>query len=365
MASRASPYRRFVVERWRTRCDSVPAAVHASVSDGRSRPFFARVAVAILGSALSAVLLIVALRSVQLRDVWAALGGARPGYVVVAVGALGLMYCLQALRWSRLLNAQGSVRWRTVLGYVVGGIACNNVVPGRPGDFARVHWAARGSSISHSSSLATVVIDRVADVTALGLGLLLSLAILGIGGWPLAVALSGLALAGLVLGAGAVARRRLRHSAPVKAGRLSTLSRAVTTAGETFTVCFRPRLAIWLASLSVLAWASWALAALAIARALDLQLSVPELVFLTAVVNLGVAIPSSPGFVGTYQWLCVAALGVAGIGSADALAYSVLLHAAWFIPTTVAGAGLLAARVSGMATRPFHAARQQGAEVAA
>ena len=31
---------------------------------------------------------------------------------------------------------------------------------------------------------------------------------------------------------------------------------------------------------------------------------------MTAVINLGVAIPSSPGFIGTYQWLGVSALAL-------------------------------------------------------
>jgi uncharacterized membrane protein YbhN (UPF0104 family) len=59
------------------------------------------------------------------------------------------------------------------------------------------------------------------------------------------------------------------------------------------------------------------------------------------VLNLGVAIPSSPGFIGTYQWLGVSALGNLGVGHADAFAFSVLMHATWFIPTTVAGGALI------------------------
>ena len=60
--------------------------------------------------------------------------------------------------------------------------------------------------------------------------------------------------------------------------------------------------------LSVVAWGIWASTAGIVCRSLGIHLSPVELVFVTAVINLGVVIPSSPGFIGTYQWLAVSAL---------------------------------------------------------
>jgi len=69
-----------------------------------------------------------------------------------------------------------------------------------------------------------------------------------------------------------------------------------------------------------------------------------DAMFVAAVMNLGVAIPSSPGFVGTYEWLGVASLGLLGIASEEALAFSILLHACWYVPTTLAGGVALGVR---------------------
>lgn len=68
-----------------------------------------------------------------------------------------------------------------------------------------------------------------------------------------------------------------------------------------------------------------------------------EVAFLAAIVNLGVAIPSSPGFVGTYQWLCVSSLALLDVAREEGFAFSVLLHASWFVPSTAAGLALLVA----------------------
>ena len=60
--------------------------------------------------------------------------------------------------------------------------------------------------------------------------------------------------------------------------------------------------------------------------------------------NLGVAIPSSPGFIGTYQWLAVSALGLLGVARIEALAFGILMHATWYVPTLVIGGVLLLRR---------------------
>jgi uncharacterized protein (TIRG00374 family) len=104
----------------------------------------------------------------------------------------------------------------------------------------------------------------------------------------------------------------------------------------------RRRLAVALL-LSVVAWGAWAVAAGLICRSLGFSLSPIELVFVTAVINLGVVIPSSPGFIGTYQWLAVSALGVVGVDGEVAIAFSLLMQAIWFIPTTIVG-GVIAVR---------------------
>jgi uncharacterized protein (TIRG00374 family) len=97
-------------------------------------------------------------------------------------------------------------------------------------------------------------------------------------------------------------------------------------------------------ALGVAAWIGWCLAAWLVARSLGIDLSITDVALVAGVVNLGVAIPSSPGFVGTYQWLCVVSLGLVGVAADQAFAFSILLHAAWYVPTTLVGGALLLRR---------------------
>jgi hypothetical protein len=105
----------------------------------------------------------------------------------------------------------------------------------------------------------------------------------------------------------------------------------------------RRRPVVWL-GLSLAAWGMWAIAAVLVARSLGLELSITDALFVTAVLNLGSAVPSSPGYVGTYEWLGVASLGLLDVPHEQALAFTILLHAAWYLPTTLFGGFALGAR---------------------
>jgi uncharacterized membrane protein YbhN (UPF0104 family) len=76
-------------------------------------------------------------------------------------------------------------------------------------------------------------------------------------------------------------------------------------------------------------------------RAASLDLPLLAATTVIAFVGLGVSIPSSPGFIGIIQAATVLALSFFGVPRADALSFSLLLHASQFVPVTVWGLALL------------------------
>lgn len=62
--------------------------------------------------------------------------------------------------------------------------------------------------------------------------------------------------------------------------------------------------------------------------------------FLLAVLQLGVAVPSSPGRVGVYHYLCVQALAVFGVEGSSALSYAIVLHLISVVVPMALGAAL-------------------------
>lgn len=299
------------------------------------------VAALVLGLPASAVLLWLAGRGVDAEAVFDNVRRADSLRIALGLVAFGSFYLLQAIRWRWIARREGTLSIGRFLQLVIGAIACNNVVPGRPGDFLRAHWLGRATNGSRTRALGTVVVDRAADVFVLVAALGSSILFIGHEtSWltriDLAAAVLGAALLLGLLGARFYVRRRPDGVAASRVGRLV----GGVLAGVAQTVNRRDAPVV--AALSAAAWAAWAVGAWSIAAAVGIPLSPLEVIFVMAVVNLGVAIPSSPGFIGTYQWLCVASLALLGVDGERAFAFSVILHAAWFVPTTIAGVALLA-----------------------
>jgi uncharacterized membrane protein YbhN (UPF0104 family) len=295
-----------------------------------------------VGVPISVLFLWLAVRNADLTAVRHTLEEAEPGDVVLAVAALMAVYLLQGVRW-RSIAATPQVRLARFYEMVVSGVACNNVLPARLGDLLRARWLGLEAKIPAGRGLGTVILDRGCDVAALLLFLVVGLAAVATTDWLLRIAV-GAAFALVVLLALVLFVRR--YTARHERGRRSRgLVRRVLrdTAEGLAEPVGRRRPTTW-GALSVAAWGTWSLGAILVARSLGLDLSLIDAMFVAAVMNLGVAIPSSPGFVGTYEWLGVASLGLLGVGAEEALAVTILLHACWYVPTTLAGGVALGVR---------------------
>jgi uncharacterized protein (TIRG00374 family) len=312
------------------------------------------VAGAVLGFPISLALLMLSLQHLDGAKLKASLGGANVGALMLAVSVMAIVYVIQADRW-RVISVVPGVSLVRFAGWVVGAVAVNNVVPGRAGDILRSEWLARGAGKPRASAVSSVVVDRGFDVVTLVAMLGLTYPFVPhprwlndfwIVGGSLGVVVSIVFIAAMFY-----AGRGRASAARGMRARLADVAHGVGSV-------LRGRLVLRIAVRSALAWTAWAFSAWLVASSLGIALTPLEVLFVTAVLNLGVAIPSSPGFIGTYQWLGVSALGNLGVGHADAFAFSVLMHAAWYLPTTLAGVVLALRKVppavaGALATKEF------------
>lgn len=303
-----------------------------------------RTLIALVGVPVGVVFLWLAVRNADLDAVGDTLRKADAGLVALAVAAFGVVYLFQAARWRRIA-ATFAVRLARFYEMTVSGVAVNNVLPGRLGDFLRARWLALDSGMASGKAFGTVILDRAFDLVVLVGLLIVGIAAVASSAWLAQLAAAGavvvLGIAGVLLFSRVYIGRRERdrhERGLVRRLVRDTVERLAEPLG-------RRHLVIWL-GLSLAAWAIWAVAALLVARSLGIDLSVTEALFVTAVLNLGSAVPSSPGYVGTYEWLGVASLGLLDIDHESALAFTILVHAAWYVPTTLFGAVALGTRAA-------------------
>ena len=223
---------------------------------------------------------------------------------------------------------------------VICGLACNNVLPVRIGELLRAGWLSREAPMPGGRALGTVALDRVCDVVTLAVMLVIGIQAVPTPGWLKRIVIGAL-LVVVALAAALVFARlytRARERDRRTRGRVRRIVRdTIDMLGEPVG---RRRAATWL-GLSAVTWTLGTLAVYLVGESVGIDLAPLDAVFVSSALALGVAIPSSPGYVGTYQWLGVASLGLLDVPASEALAFSILMQASWYVPTTLAGGAIL------------------------
>ncbi|MDX6520851.1 MAG: glycosyltransferase 2 family protein [Gaiellales bacterium] len=317
-----------------------------------------------IGIPASLVFLYLATRGIDAGDVERVVRRARLLDLVAALAVMALVYPLQAARWRLIARGQATAPFRTFLRMVLSAVAVNNVVPGRPGEVLRGYWLSRESSIRPSRAIATVVVDRASDVLVLVVVLIVGYPFVHHASWLSHLALAALVVGAVVLAVIAVCLRYVRQRsgrgrAAPEGIRARWVGRQLSGLVRGTAASVNRADAAMIGLLTVAAWGCFVVSEWLVAASLGIAVSAPQLVFVAAVINLGVALPSSPGFIGTYQWLCVTSLALFGVGDNQAFAFSILLHALWFVPTTLAGLAILLHHAAGRLERPALAADAQ------
>jgi hypothetical protein len=296
-----------------------------------------------IGLAISIFSIWFVLREVDLGDAWSIIQTANPAWLGVGLLFLSADILFRAVRWQRLILPIQRVRFLPILGYLLVGYLANNVLPARLGELVRSHYLGDRERISRASTLGTVVVERVVDIVVLVAIAALAILVLNVRGVVASAILVALAVTGLLVVALAIGIAA--HRLPGAARMAALLERWPSAAGaarklrDGLAVAGRPRTLGEALILSVAAWGSTVIAFAAIGQAIGLHLLIGEASLLAAGVALATAIPSGPGYLGTYELAAVKIAEALGRSSEQAFALALLAHATVLVLTSVAGAG--------------------------
>ena len=309
----------------------------------------------LLGFVLSAALLYWVLRDVSPSMVWSELSRADPWLFFWATVGATVIFPIRALRWRVILEPVApdvpfGPLWRaTAIGMMI-----NNVLPARAGELARAYALTREDPrISFSTSIASLVVDRLFDAVVL---LLLGLVALLDPAFPSNATIAGQPLAdwargGIVLTAGMLAfvymvvffPRALMVAFEIFSRRISPkLEERGKVALHRFTeglsVMRSPRRFVVVFIWTLIHWLVGALATWLGFFAVGIELPFSAALFVQSVTAFGVALPSAPGFFGVFEAIGVITLAVYGISAALATSWAIGFHILTFIPITIIGA---------------------------
>lgn len=295
----------------------------------------------LLGLAVSAGLLVYFFWDVDLAVIATRLRGTLWTFLALSIALNFASVWARAWRWGYLFppGPRPSRLFRSLLIGYMG----NNLLPLRAGEVVRVYVASRHGP-RFWTTFATVVVERVLDGLALGLivaGLLFLVPVTAEMRWSIVIFLA-LDLAGIVvLATIATAPGVCRVLIETIFHRVGWLERRLLGLLDTMTEGLRgirsPRHAIPVLLSSVAIWMLLALSVWTAMHAAHLDLPLVASWVVLAFLGLGVSLPSSPGFVGVIQAAAVLALALFAVPRAEALSFSLLIHASQFFPLTAVG----------------------------
>jgi uncharacterized protein (TIRG00374 family) len=318
------------------------------------------------------------LQRINLREVWAYVQNANSLLLLLTVVVATLTFPIRTIRWQLILRDPRGGRlpfvplWHaTTIGFMA-----NNLLPARAGEVVRAYVAGQQVGVRFSTALVSIVVERVFD--GLMLLTLMAVAIAApsfpahahVGGRPLsAIAISMAILFGVLLVIAllvanrptfwlAFVERPVRRLLPVRvADGIVRVSEGVV---EGLLPLKHPARFLGVVLWSLVLWLINAAAFAICFKALGLDVPLEAALLLQGIIGFGVAVPSTPGFVGVFEAAALVTLSFYGVDASLAAAYALTYHVTTFIPITLLGFWSLSRLHLGL--REVHSAAARGGE---
>lgn len=299
-----------------------------------------------IGILISILCLGLALKDVRFADVWEALQGANYVFVAVTVPMTVLGLFGRALRWQLLFYPTKDLPLSKVFAVLNIGYLLMNVLPARLGDVARAILLGELTGVSKARTLSTIVVERVTDVLVVLLFLASVVFFVPVPEWVAQSAmLVGVGFVGLAVVLVVLARQRQRGLALLH--RLARLAPFLDREsvwqlvgslldGLDILRYWRPASQLLLSSIFI--WFLGLIQFHSVILAFDLKVPVAATVFIMCITALGMTVPSSPGYIGVWEYIIVLGLSFFGVDKSRALSYALVLHFSVYITTTLMGA---------------------------
>ena len=302
-----------------------------------------------LGALVSALFMWWAFSGLDFSEVGQFVRTANYWWLVPSVGVYFVAVWVRTWRWEYMLRPLKPVSTPKLFPVVVIGYMGNNIYPLRAGELLRSYILWRQEDIPVSASLATVIVERVFDGLVMLIFVFVALPFFPLPeSYQSLVTIASIAFLGALIiffVLAAMPQRtlaltewfsrflpeRIRPSLIEIAGRF--LEGLVSLRHfKNVVMIFATSLIIWL--LETLKY--WF-----VMNAFDFgdaQVTFFALMLMNGVVNLATTIPSGPGYIGTFDGPGIAVLVLYGVAEEVATAYTLVLHAALWLPITVLGA---------------------------
>ncbi len=310
-----------------------------------------KLAVTIIGWIVSIALIAALAARLDWHTIAAGLVRARWSMLALAAILNIGVVALKALRWQWLMGAAKGPGFPAIFNATMIGLAGNNVMPVRGGDWLKIYLLGKWARTSKAALASITGLDKLFEAMSI---LVLFGALSFHSTFPewvqrgtlivsIVTAVS-LAICILLL----MHHRKSQRIGSDSAGRISRIASAL---GSGMEMLSRKHMIAATLILSIISCLAQIGTIILCQKAFGLQLDIwmPAIVFVA--INLAIIIPSAPSGVGPFEAAAVLAYTWLGLSPESAFNIALVYHAVQFIPVTAIGAALYFKEISGSKRR--------------
>jgi len=298
-----------------------------------------------IGVAVSVFFLWLVLKDLHYGDFFETIRTIQLKWLFVGLFVWLIGYGVRGMRARILLLPVKDIPWKRSMAYVLIGFTANNTLPLRAGEFVRPYVVGAKENISKTTVFATIAAERLFDGLVIVFLTIAGASVMPIQDWMrnviwLSAVLFVAALVGFIFllyfnrQTMSVVGFFLRLFPTAVRSKLEGLLNVFTTGLEFLR---NPAQCISVVSTSLIVWLCEAAFYYIAAMAFSFDITLSQAMFIMGMLNLAILIPSSPGYVGTFEYVTVASLGLLGIGHSQAAGYALVSHVVQFFAINIPG----------------------------
>lgn len=317
-----------------------------------------------LGLLVSLICCVLILQNLDWKALWDAFTQVHPLWLLTTIFIFYAAVYLRAIRWALLFPEDHPVAARRLFKPTMIGFAFNNVLPsGRVGEFMRAIYVGKKEKTGIPIALGTIVTERVFDGVTIILLFVVSMAFIPpidpemtveFGGFRLHGSMLAPLMQKVIIGSCVligmlgllmipVVRKRLVQALgvlPLPDRIHDAIEHGLEEVIRGFHAIKHPGRFALILFYSVLIWVICAFAAQTLGWGFSgVSMTLMQAIALMVIESLAVMIPAAPGYWGLYEAGIIFGFAVLNLNPSKeiALAYGLVMHLIFFLPTTVFG----------------------------
>jgi uncharacterized protein (TIRG00374 family) len=288
----------------------------------------------IIGILLSALLIYLSVRGIDLKAVMEGFQKIDYRYLYPIILLIVVMQIIRSVRWGILLSPLEIVGQFSLFSVTSVGFLAIVAIPARLGELARPYLITKKSRIKMSSAVGTIFVERVFDGLTVFTIFMVTLVLTPLPAWLVRSSMIFLALT-LVIMVFMILLIFQREAClkimnPMIARLPDRFARTINDLIhhfiDGFQILTNLKHLLSVVLLSILFWACDIATIYLMLLSFNIHLPIIAVCVILVILMIGIAIPAGPGFVGNWHFFCILGLGLYGVPKTEALSFAIIYH---------------------------------------